>query len=51
MLYTVGPNSGFLVNKAFDASMPTKELLKKDRVETSKIGEYLLAKLGRIREE
>ena len=24
MLYTVGPNAGFLVNKAYDASMPTK---------------------------
>ena len=51
MLYTVGPNAGYLVNKAYDASIPMKDLIKKDHVEAHKIGEYLLAKLGRIRGE
>ena len=49
MLYTVGPNAGYLVTKEYDSSMPIKDMVNKDKVQTAKFSDLLVAKLGLAR--
>ena len=49
MLYTVGPNAGYLVTKEYDSSMPIKDMVNKDKIQTAKFSDLLVAKLGLAR--
>ena len=46
MLYTIGPNAGYLVTKESDSSMPIKDMVKKDHSQTAKFSDLLVQKLG-----